>query len=288
MGLVGLAHLRQPLQPAAAAAALSLAEGRVPRQLRRARPAADDLLRRLVRGAGAVGLRRRPLRAAPGAVRRHRAARRWRRSAIRGEHAATRCWRCFAVVAGIGNGVFHPVDYTLLNRKVHPSRLGHAFSVHGITGSLGWALAPAMMVPITLAFGWRVALASRRRAGAWSCWCVLWFNRAHLTIDMTQRRQAGAGEPSAGGEAQPRLPDDSRGLDVLRLLLPLRHRAQRRAGLRARGGAPAARRAGALGGDVPDVLHGRAAPAAWCSAASSPPTRRAARRSSASASASPR
>ena len=66
----------------------------------------------------------------------------------------------FAVVAGIGNGVFHPVDYTLLNRKIHPSRLGHAFSVHGITGSLGWALAPAMLVPIALAFSWRIALAS--------------------------------------------------------------------------------------------------------------------------------
>jgi MFS family permease len=64
------------------------------------------------------------------------------------------------VVAGIGNGVFHPVDYTLLNRKIHPSRLGHAFSVHGITGSLGWALAPAMLVPIALAFSWRIALAS--------------------------------------------------------------------------------------------------------------------------------
>ena len=64
------------------------------------------------------------------------------------------------VVAGVGNGVFHPVDYTLLNRKIHPSRLGHAFSVHGITGSLGWALAPAMLVPIALAFSWRVALAS--------------------------------------------------------------------------------------------------------------------------------
>ena len=63
-----------------------------------------------------------------------------------------------SVVAGIGNGVFHPVDYTLLNRKVHPSRLGHAFSVHGITGSLGWAVAPAMLVPLTLAYGWRVAL----------------------------------------------------------------------------------------------------------------------------------
>ncbi len=66
----------------------------------------------------------------------------------------------FVVVAGIGNGVFHPVDYTLLNRKIHPSRLGHAFSVHGITGSLGWALAPALLVPIALASSWRVALAS--------------------------------------------------------------------------------------------------------------------------------
>jgi MFS transporter, FSR family, fosmidomycin resistance protein len=32
--------------------------------------------------------------------------------------------------------------------------------VHGITGSLGWALAPAMLVPIALAFSWRVALVS--------------------------------------------------------------------------------------------------------------------------------
>ena len=90
----------------------------------------------------------------------------------------------FSIVAGTGNGVFHPVDYTLLNRKIHPSRLGHAFSVHGITGSLGWALAPAMMVSLTLAFNWRVALAS---AGALALvvMIVLWLNRTHLTIEMT-------------------------------------------------------------------------------------------------------
>jgi MFS transporter, FSR family, fosmidomycin resistance protein len=90
----------------------------------------------------------------------------------------------FAVVAGIGNGVFHPVDYTLLNRKILPSRLGHAFSVHGITGSLGWALAPAMLVPIALAFSWRVALAS---AGVLVLvvLAVLVLNRSYLTIDMT-------------------------------------------------------------------------------------------------------
>ena len=64
----------------------------------------------------------------------------------------------FSVVAGVGNGVFHPVDYSLINRKVAKARLGHAYSVHGITGSLGWALAPALLVPITVAFSWRVAL----------------------------------------------------------------------------------------------------------------------------------
>lgn len=61
-------------------------------------------------------------------------------------------------VAGIGNGVFHPVDYTLINRKIAKTRLGHAYSVHGVTGSLGWALAPAMLVPIALISSWRVAL----------------------------------------------------------------------------------------------------------------------------------
>ena len=66
----------------------------------------------------------------------------------------------FAIVGGTGNGVFHPVNYTLLNRKISAHRLGHAYSVHGITGSLGWALAPAMMVALAYAYSWRVALAA--------------------------------------------------------------------------------------------------------------------------------
>ena len=89
----------------------------------------------------------------------------------------------FTIVAGIGNGVFHPVDYTLLNRKVHPSRLGHAFSVHGITGSLGWALAPAMMVPLTLAYSWRVALMCAG-ALAFAVLAVLWLNREQLALEL--------------------------------------------------------------------------------------------------------
>jgi len=87
----------------------------------------------------------------------------------------------FSVVAGVGNGVFHPVDYTLLNRKISPPRLGHAYSVHGITGSLGWALAPAMLVPLTLAFSWRVALACAGSL-AFLVLLVLVFNRQSLNV----------------------------------------------------------------------------------------------------------
>jgi MFS transporter, FSR family, fosmidomycin resistance protein len=87
----------------------------------------------------------------------------------------------FSVVAGMGNGVFHPVDYTLLNRKISPPRLGHAYSVHGITGNLGWALAPAMLVPLAHAFSWQVALAC---AGglAFVVLAVLVFNRDKLAL----------------------------------------------------------------------------------------------------------
>ena len=87
----------------------------------------------------------------------------------------------FSVLAGIGNGVFHPVDYTLLNRRVSAPRLGHAYSVHGITGSLGWALAPAMLVPLAIAFSWRVALAC---AGvlAFAVLLLLLFNRRLLEL----------------------------------------------------------------------------------------------------------
>ena len=86
-----------------------------------------------------------------------------------------------SVLAGIGNGVFHPVDYTLLNRKVSARRLGHAYSFHGITGSLGWALAPALLVPLTIAFGWRTALAGAGML-AFAVLLVLWLNRRRLTL----------------------------------------------------------------------------------------------------------
>ncbi|OVZ63010.1 MFS transporter [Pigmentiphaga sp. NML080357] len=62
-----------------------------------------------------------------------------------------------AVVAGVGNSVFHPVDFSILNRRVSTPRLGHAFSAHGITGNLGWATTPVFITTLTHLFNWRVA-----------------------------------------------------------------------------------------------------------------------------------
>jgi MFS family permease len=116
--------------------------------------------------------------------------------------ASTSWWMLamFSIVAGVGNGVFHPVDYTLLNRKVHPARLGHAFSVHGITGSLGWALAPALLVPLTLAYSWRIALSC---AGVLVLVviAVLALNRRQLGLEMAAPRKAG-GSVAATGEGR--------------------------------------------------------------------------------------
>jgi MFS family permease len=62
-----------------------------------------------------------------------------------------------AAFAGLGNSVFHPADFTILNRRVSPQRLGYAFSVHGLTGNLGWAAAPVFMAGITALAGWHWA-----------------------------------------------------------------------------------------------------------------------------------
>ena len=62
-----------------------------------------------------------------------------------------------AVVGGLGNSVFHPADYSIMNHRVSAPRLGHAFSTHGLTGNLGWALTPVFMTSITLLADWRVA-----------------------------------------------------------------------------------------------------------------------------------
>ncbi|WP_397475696.1 MFS transporter, partial [Pusillimonas sp.] len=62
-----------------------------------------------------------------------------------------------AVIGGAGNSVFHPVDFSIINHRVSSRRLGHAFSTHGFTGNLGWALTPVFMTTLIHLADWRVA-----------------------------------------------------------------------------------------------------------------------------------
>ena len=63
-----------------------------------------------------------------------------------------------ALVGGIGNSVFHPCDFSILNSRVTKKRLGYAFSGHGMAGYLGYAVAPVYAIVMAGAFGWRGAL----------------------------------------------------------------------------------------------------------------------------------
>jgi MFS family permease len=63
-----------------------------------------------------------------------------------------------AALAGLGNSVFHPADYSMLNSSVSARRIARAYSVHAISGNLGWVLAPMVVGTVTHVAGWRVAL----------------------------------------------------------------------------------------------------------------------------------
>ncbi len=66
-----------------------------------------------------------------------------------------------AACAGLGNSVFHPTDYSIMNRCITQDRLPFAFSIHTVVGNIGWALAPIFMMGVaTFTGSWRLAAAT--------------------------------------------------------------------------------------------------------------------------------
>lgn len=83
-----------------------------------------------------------------------------------------------AFIGGMGNSVFHPVDYSIINHRVSRYRLGHAYSTHGFTGNLGWALTPVFMSVLIYFANWRVAAFGAAALLA-AILVMVWFGR-HL------------------------------------------------------------------------------------------------------------
>ena len=97
-----------------------------------------------------------------------------------------------AVIAGLGNSVFHPADYAILSGSINSSRLGKAYSSHTFAGFLGGACAPIGVLAIVYFFDWRMALITAGLTGL----VVLGFmfsNRGILrgegTVNTAERRE---------------------------------------------------------------------------------------------------
>jgi MFS transporter, FSR family, fosmidomycin resistance protein len=58
-------------------------------------------------------------------------------------------------LAGLGNSVFHPADYSILNGSITEKNVGKAYGVHGFGGLIGYAIAPYSMYLMGTNFGWR-------------------------------------------------------------------------------------------------------------------------------------
>ncbi len=96
-----------------------------------------------------------------------------------------------AALAGLGNAPFHPVDFSILNQRVSHQRLGRAFAVHGISGNVGWALAPLLLLGITEVSGgqWRLAYAVCALLTLGVLGVLVW-QRKHLHIQVAAHGHA--------------------------------------------------------------------------------------------------
>jgi len=93
-------------------------------------------------------------------------------------------------VAGLGNCVFHPVDFSILNARIGAARLGQAYAVHAISGNVGWALAPVFVVGITTTSGsWRAALWAAATVCALTLFLV-WLQRPALAVPQAAQEAA--------------------------------------------------------------------------------------------------
>ncbi|HYB08814.1 MAG TPA: MFS transporter [Alphaproteobacteria bacterium] len=98
-----------------------------------------------------------------------------------------------ALIAGLGNSVFHPADLSILSHRVSERRVGRAFALHGISGQLGFATAPVAMTFMAEVGSWRMALVIVGVVGLVVAAVLNWNN----TFLVYETKRAAA--PHAGG-----------------------------------------------------------------------------------------
>jgi MFS family permease len=94
---------------------------------------------------------------------------------------ATSYWMLIpvAIVAGLGNSVFHPADLAILSTRISRRIMGRAYSAHATCGTLGYALSPVVIGTLAWLIGWRGALLGAGLLGLAGA-AMLWWYRADL------------------------------------------------------------------------------------------------------------
>lgn len=110
-----------------------------------------------------------------------------------------------AVIAGLANAPFHPVDYSILNARISRERIGHAYAAHGVSGNLGWALAPVFLVTIAQISGWRAAFVGAAIVSL-VVLAIVWWHRDALETPQTHAAAAAAAANGQGAFDFLRLP----------------------------------------------------------------------------------
>ena len=100
------------------------------------------------------------------------------------------------MIAGVGNSVFHPADYSILNSSIREGWLGRAYGIHTLGGNLGWALAPMTVFALAGLTGWRTALIIVGLFGLAAL--VALMSQSALLVDGSEERHQSSGHASLG------------------------------------------------------------------------------------------
>ena len=102
-------------------------------------------------------------------------------------------------LAGAAHTVYHPADYAILTATVEPGRLGRAYGIHSFTGTLGFAIAPVLMVTVAQAWHWRAAFLAIGAVGV-AVSLLLFLNRGLLDQDrLAKKARLEQGRDGSGG-----------------------------------------------------------------------------------------
>jgi MFS family permease len=103
-----------------------------------------------------------------------------------------------AVFAGVGNSVFHPADYAIINGSIRETKLGRAFAIHTFSGFLGGACAPVSILVLAQWAGWRTAVTAAGVAGLLALAAMIWRRDLLQGESLSVSADEAAGTAAAG------------------------------------------------------------------------------------------